>query len=241
MFNLLNLKMMLSKNKNTVKIGKPYSYFLTGKKINIAIVSPYLAFHSDLTKLMEGFREIEIVFGAKGGKDFQAKIKHNQHVAIMLMDINTSILEGFSTTQWIIKNCPNMSVMLLGTHDDKKDTLKVLEADTGGYLLKELTSSALLNAIKAMLSKQLYLNNKKNDLDAEGLAAREIRNNLRERELLFLQLCCTELTYKQIANILHISPRTIDNYRENLCIKLGVKTRVGLVVYSIKNGLVSLL
>lgn len=232
---------MLSNDKHTINSGQPYSYLTTAKKINIAIISPHTEFHSNLTKVMDEFKEIEIVFRAKDGADFQAKIKHNKQVSVMLMDINVSTMEAFSTTQWIINNCPNMCVMILGTVDDKKNVLNILECETGGYTLKELTSLALLNMIKALLSKQIYLNHKKNDTDTDSLTPKEMGINLRERELLFLQLCCHELTYKEIASLLYISPRTIDNYRENLFIKLGVRTRVGLVVYGIKNGLVSLL
>jgi DNA-binding CsgD family transcriptional regulator len=61
-----------------------------------------------------------------------------------------------------------------------------------------------------------------------------------EKELKFLQLCSTELTYKQIAMQMEISPRTVDNYRESLFAKLNLKTRVGLVVYGIKNGLIKI-
>jgi DNA-binding NarL/FixJ family response regulator len=231
---------MLSINKHAIKAEQPYSYLITDKTINIAIISPHIAFHSELTRLMDDFKEIEIVIRAKDEADFQAKIKLNKHVSVMFMDINISIMEGFSNTQWIINNCPNMCVMILGLCDDKKNVLKVLEADTEGYTLKELTSLALLNTIKVLLSKRLYLNQEKKYPDTNAIA-KEIPIKLRDRELLFLQLCCYELTYKEIAAILYISPRTIDNYRENLFMKFGVRTRVGLVVYSIKNGLVSLL
>ena len=57
---------------------------------------------------------------------------------------------------------------------------------------------------------------------------------------MFLKLVCTELTYKEIAEKMQLSPRTIDNYRDNLFEKLNVKTRVGLVMYAIKNGIVNL-
>ena len=63
---------------------------------------------------------------------------------------------------------------------------------------------------------------------------------LNEREIQFLKLTCTELTYKEIAEKMFLSPRTIDGYRDDLFQKLNIKTRVGLVMYAIKNGIVTL-
>ena len=63
---------------------------------------------------------------------------------------------------------------------------------------------------------------------------------LNEREIQFLKLTCTELTYKEIAEKMFLSPRTIDGYRDDLFQKLNIKTRVGLVMYAIKNGIVNI-
>ena len=63
---------------------------------------------------------------------------------------------------------------------------------------------------------------------------------LNEREIIFLKLVCTELTYKEIAEKMFLSPRTIDGYRDDLFQKLNAKTRVGLVMYAIKNGIVNI-
>jgi DNA-binding CsgD family transcriptional regulator len=64
-------------------------------------------------------------------------------------------------------------------------------------------------------------------------------DGINERELTFLELACTELTYKEIADKMSVSPRTVDGYRDSLFNKLGLKSRVGLVVHAIKNELVS--
>ena len=63
---------------------------------------------------------------------------------------------------------------------------------------------------------------------------------LTEREIEFLKLAATEMTYKEIAAEMHLSPRTIDGYRDDLFLKLNVRSRVGLVLYAIKQGIVQL-
>ncbi|HEV3249748.1 MAG TPA: helix-turn-helix transcriptional regulator, partial [Puia sp.] len=74
--------------------------------------------------------------------------------------------------------------------------------------------------------------------DMSGNPAERI--GLNENELTFLKLASTDMTYKEIAIIMKISPRTVDNYRESLFIKLNVKSRVGLAIYAIKSGVVTL-
>ncbi|MBD0288749.1 MAG: helix-turn-helix transcriptional regulator, partial [Flavisolibacter sp.] len=67
-----------------------------------------------------------------------------------------------------------------------------------------------------------------------------IISQLNEKEIQFLKLCCTEMTYKEIADVMHVSPRTVDDYRDKLFEKLNVKNRVGLVLFAIKNGIVKM-
>ena len=94
-----------------------------------------------------------------------------------------------------------------------------------GYYYSDLVSGKLINAI--------------NKIDDDGTDVNTV-NNLGEREIEFLKLICTELTYKEVADKLFVSPRTVDGYREQLFAKLNIKTRVGLVMYAIKNGIVNL-
>jgi DNA-binding NarL/FixJ family response regulator len=76
-------------------------------------------------------------------------------------------------------------------------------------------------------------------LDEPGMRVRRLLM-LNERELEFMKLVCTEWTYKEIADRMYLSPRTIDGYRDALFEKLNVRTRVGLAMYAVKNGIVSL-
>jgi DNA-binding NarL/FixJ family response regulator len=69
---------------------------------------------------------------------------------------------------------------------------------------------------------------------------KDSKDVLKEREIEFIKLACTELTYKEIANEMCLSPKTIDGYREHLFAKLEVKTRIGLVLFAIKNRIIML-
>jgi DNA-binding NarL/FixJ family response regulator len=105
-----------------------------------------------------------------------------------------------------------------------------------GYVLKESKPRELLEAIKIIYTKGVYINEL-----VSGKLIRTVANideipTLTDKELEFLRLCCSELTYKDMADRLCISPRTIDNYRESLFEKLNLKSRTGLVLYAVQNN-----
>ena len=120
----------------------------------------------------------------------------------------------------------------------------MFKAGARGYILKDCEPSELKAALDSIMKKGYYyselvtgkLIHSINKLDEDG----DVRNlsPLSEREIQFLKFACTEMTYKEIADKMFLSPRTIDGYRDALFEKLNLKTRVGLVMYAIKNGIV---
>jgi len=213
---------------------------MPNKKITIAIVDDHTLFRSGLASLMEEFSEIKVVFEAINGFDFQEKLNKHEAITVVLMDINMPIMDGYVTTKWIKSNYPEINVLALSMFEDEKAIIGMLKAGAGGYLLKESKPSELLIAIQTIKEKGFYIN----DL-VSGRLLSAIKKNpdklvFSEKELTFFQLCSTEFTYKEIARQLNISHRTVDNYRESLFNKLHIKSRTGLVVYGIKNGLIKL-
>ena len=104
-----------------------------------------------------------------------------------------------------------------------------------GYVLKESKPAELLDAIKTIYAKGVYINELVSGKLIRSLTAEEDGQDFTKKELEFLRLCCSELTYKEIADKMFVSPRTIDNYRESLFLKLNLKSRTGLVLYAIQN------
>lgn len=209
------------------------------EKIVIAIVDDHTLFRSGLSSLLAEFEEIIVAFEAKNGIELQEKLKNNANVQILLMDINMPIMDGYATTKWVKENFPAIHVLALSMFEDEKAIIGMLKAGAGGYMLKESRPADLLFAIKSVLEKGFYLNEM-----VSGRLLNTLKNNPKplftEKELIFLQYCSTELTYKEIADKMNISPRTVDNYRESLFAKLNIKSRTGLVVYGIKNELITI-
>ena len=211
---------------------------MPNEKIAVAIVDDHTLFRSGLASLMEEFEEINVVFEAINGIDLQEKLKKNANVEVVLMDINMPIMDGYATAMWIKTYAPEINILALSMFEDEKAIIGMLKAGAVGYLLKESKPSELLLAIKTIKEKGFYINDLVSGRLLTSLKTDSAKPIFSEKELLFLQFCSTELTYKEIASQMSISPRTVDNYRESLFAKLNIKSRTGLVVYGIKNELI---
>lgn len=210
------------------------------EKINIAIVDDHTLFRSGLSSLLAEFDEINVVLEATNGIDLQEKINSYPNTQLVLMDINMPIMDGYTTTKWIKEKYPQIHVLALSMFEDEKAIIGMLKSGAGGYLLKESKPSEVLAAIKAIINKGFYINELVSGRLLFSLKQADTKPIFSERELIFLQHCSSELTYKEIANLMNVSPRTVDNYRESLFAKLNIKSRTGLVVYGIKHQLITI-
>lgn len=208
--------------------------------ITIAIVDDHTLFRSGLANLLEEFEEIEVIFEAVNGLDLQAKIANHHEVQLILMDISMPVMDGYAATKWVKANFPNTHVLALSMLEDEKAIIGMLKAGAGGYMLKESTPTDLLLAIKAVVTKGFYVNDLVSGRLLVAIKDGDSKPLFTTRELTFLQHCSTELTYKEIADLMNVSPRTVDNYRESLFAKLNIKSRTGLVVYGIKSNLIAI-
>jgi DNA-binding NarL/FixJ family response regulator len=215
-------------------------------KAKIALADDHVLLRNGLANLLREL-EYEVVFEANNGKDFLDQLQQHALPEVVLMDINMPVMDGFETTLWLKRNYPGILVLALSMYDDETAIIRMLKNGARGYLLKDSDPQELKQAIQSLLTKGFYqselvtgkLIHTINQLDEEGSTVAGLIT-LTDREIEFLKLVCSEMTYKEIANQMHLSPRTVDGYRDQLFEKLGVKSRVGLVIYSIKNGIVSL-
>ncbi|MCB0474902.1 MAG: response regulator transcription factor, partial [Flavobacteriaceae bacterium] len=159
----------------------------------------------------------------------------------VLMDLNMPIMNGAEATSWLQKNEPDIKVLALSMDDDENSILRMIRSGAKGYLLKDIHPDTLLEALNGVLKEGFYHTKKVSDtlvhsLQPNGGLKKNEHIDLADREIEFLKLVSTEMTYKEIADIMNLSPKTIDGYREQLFKKLDVKNRIGLVIYALKNG-----
>ena len=159
-----------------------------GLPIRILLVDDHTLFRSGLASLLSEFEEIVIVFEAVNGSDLQSKIKKNEEVQLILMDINMPVVDGFAATKWIKEQYPHIYVLALSMFEDEKSIINMIKAGANGYLLKESKPSEVLIAIKAMLEKGFYVNELVSGRLLVSIKNEEPKNILTEKELTFLPL-----------------------------------------------------
>ncbi len=214
-------------------------------KAAIALVDDHALLRNGLASLVRDLN-YNVVFEAGNGQQFIEKLKTNLLPQVVLMDINMPLMNGFDTTSWLKKNHPSVRVIALTMLDDDASIIRMLKNGAKGYLLKDSEPEELKAAIEAVLLKGFYhselVSGKLIDAmnHADGTESTNGIETLRlnEKEMDFLKWACTELSYKEIADQMGLSVRTVEGYRDNLQEKLGCKGRVGLVLWAIKNEVV---
>ncbi len=206
----------------------------------IGLADDHILLRKGLVSLVQNLG-YSVLLEVDNGNELIQKLQSGIEPDLILMDINMPVLDGYETTKWIKENKPLIKVLALSMYDDEKAIMKMLRNGARGYILKDSEPAELRMALEAVITKGYYYSelvtgklihaiNGGNDTSKQEV-------KLNERELEFLKLACSELTYKEIAAQMHLSPRTIDGYRDALFEKLDIKTRTGLAIYAIKNGI----
>lgn len=214
--------------------------------ISIAIIDDHYLLRSGLASLIKSIG-FDVLFEANNGEECIQKIAAGKIPEIILMDINMPVKDGFETTHWLRHNHPDVKVLVLTMIDDENAVIRMLKNGARGYLLKESSPEELKVAIHAVAEKGFYYSEMVTGRLVHSIAGDDDESktsqqlvHLTDKETQFLKLTCSELTYKEIASQMKLSPRTVDSYRDNLFHKLEIKTRTGLAIYAIKNRIVKL-
>jgi DNA-binding NarL/FixJ family response regulator len=211
------------------------------KKIKVAITDDHTLLRNALARVVNSFDGYTVLLEADNGKDLRNKIMNHLVPDVVLLDVNMPEMDGFETTQWLRKNYPFIKILALSMLSDEKTIIKMFRLGATGYLLKNTDADELEKALDAVINKNVYLSEYVSAKLVSGLH-KDMEENvkptlLNEREKEFLRLACTELTYKDIAEKMNLSPRTVDDYRQSLFTRLRVHSRVGLVLYAIREGI----
>jgi two-component system, NarL family, invasion response regulator UvrY len=212
------------------------------KKIQVAIADDHVLLRNALAGLVNSFEGYTVILEADNGKDLREKIQKHQVPDIALLDVNMPEMDGFETTQWLHKNYPFIKVLVLSMLSDEKTIIKMFRLGAKGYLLKNTDRDELKKALDTISNKNVYLSEYVSDKLVSGLNKGVEQDDkpisLSEKEKELLRWACTELAYKDIAEKMSISARTVDDYRQSLFSKLNVHSRVGMVMYAIRTGIV---
>ena len=210
-------------------------------KNSIVIVDDHLIFSQALSGLINTFDNFEVKYICKNGVELTEKLQFPDAVPdIILMDVNMPLMNGFETMQWLHTNHPNINVLALSLEDNDLSIIKMLRYGAKGYLLKDIEKKELETALEELINNGFYHSKNVTNVLLKSVLDDNTGVSLKDNEIKFMQLACTEMTYKEIADTMCLSPKTIDGYRDHLFDKLNVKNRTGLVLYAIKNKIVAL-
>ncbi len=212
-------------------------------KITIGIADDHQLFLKSLSILVESFKTFTILVDALNGEMLLKRLETLKDLPdLILLDVNMPVLDGPATAKIISEKYPRIKLVALSMKDDDTSVINMIRAGCCAYLLKEIHPNELEKALNEVYKTGYY------NADISNLRYRRLLTHQKEEEELhltdrereFLKLACSDLTYRQIADKMHLSERTIDGYRESLFQKLSVQSRVGMVLEALRRNLVSL-
>jgi two-component system invasion response regulator UvrY len=215
-------------------------------RVKLALVDDHTLFRKGLISLLEmAMPDHDILFEADNGLDLKTKLDPDNQPDIILMDINMPQMDGFTSVSWLNEHFPLIKVLVISMIENEESIVRMLKLGVKGYLCKDVEPAQLGEALHTIMRKGFFytdyitgmvIHSLRTDRDSPGKP--DVLASLTDRELAFLQLACTELTYQEIADKMFLSPKTIDGYRGALFEKLNAKSRVGLVLFAVKQGLI---
>ncbi|SDS82477.1 DNA-binding response regulator, NarL/FixJ family, contains REC and HTH domains [Gillisia sp. Hel1_33_143] len=204
----------------------------------VIIVDDHVLFAQSLKGLVNSYQNYEVVEVFKNGSELVAYFEANKkRPDLVLLDIKMPVLSGLETMHWLHQHHPDQKVLTLTMEDDEYTILSMVNYGCRGYLLKDIDPEEFLYALETVLESGYYFTGEPERIRLHQATPNAIKD-ITARELDFIKLACTEMTYKQVAEQMNLSPKTIDGYRESLFHKLSLKSRVGLVLYAFKHQLV---
>ncbi|HEY1870243.1 MAG TPA: response regulator transcription factor [Chitinophagaceae bacterium] len=212
--------------------------------IKVALSDDHVLLRNALASLINGFEDCRIIHQSSNGREFIDYLKNGLVPDVAILDLNMPEMDGFETAEFLKRNFPDIHVLMLTMYDSELSLIRLLQAGVKGFLKKDIHPSELKFAIHSVVKAGYYYSNHTTDRLANlfrttGKNKNALQNVMfKDQEIEFLKLACSDLTYKEIAWKMNLSPRSVDSLRDELFIKLDVKSRVGLAMVAIKNGVV---
>jgi DNA-binding NarL/FixJ family response regulator len=214
--------------------------------ISVFLVDDHGVVRDGLRAMLETADDIEVVGDAANGREAVSRVK-TLCPDVVVMDIAMPELNGIEATEQIHGACPSVRLVVLSMHCTTEHVFRALRAGAQGYVLKEAAGDDVVEAVYAVCRGERYLSQKASDKlveaymrQRETAGAGGLLADLSQREREVLQLVAEGKTRGEMADILGLSPKTIDTYRSRLRRKLGIQDLPGLIRFAVLNGIASL-
>ncbi|HEY4195743.1 MAG TPA: response regulator transcription factor [Mucilaginibacter sp.] len=216
------------------------------KPINLAIADDHKIFRNGLKATLEDCPDFKLLIEASNGKELIGQLA-TRRPDVILMDIKMPEMDGMQTTAYVHEHFKEVKVLALSMHNEDKYIVDMMKAGASGYLLKNAEPEEIIEAISTVHNKGFYFNEHLSVTLIKQLVgpgsyadpAAHQQVDLNEREIEVLRLVCQENSNQEIADKIFLSVRTVEGYRARLFEKTGSKNLVGLVIFAIKKGIIS--
>ena len=213
--------------------------------IKIALVDDHTLLRNALTGLINSFDNCRVVNESSNGKEIKDAIVLGMIPDVIIMDVNMPIMDGFETAEFLHLEHPEIPILMLTMYDSELSLIRLLQTGVKGFLKKDIHPDELKFAIRSVVQSGFYYSNhttgklinlfRSSDTGSIPLE----KSLLSNQEIQFMKMICSDLTYKEVAQKMGLNPRSIDTLRDQLFLKLDVKSRVGLAILAIRHGIVT--
>ena len=217
----------------------------TNETYKVILADDHVLLRDALAALIDSFEECKIIAVASNGKELVRLIEAGQLPHIVVLDLNMPEMDGYETAQWLQDKHPHIKILILTMYDSEIALIRLLQVGVRGFLKKDIHPYELKTALLSVAADGYYYAHNTTGKLASLFQKNQQNKSSLEKAMLtkldidFLKMASTDMTYKEIAQAMNITPRAIDGYRDSLFEKLDVKSRVGLAIYAVKNGIVT--
>jgi len=236
-------KLTIEKNTTfTPQIMKPDMQ----EPIKVIIADDHVLYRAGVKTALSSKKDIKIIAEADNGMHLLNLIKTIQ-ADVILLDIQMPIMDGITALPEVKKICPQTKIIMLTMLDDNSMITKLMELGANSYLTKNSDSEVIYEAIKTCYEQEYYFNSLTNKALLSNLKQRNVVAPhhmatqdvmLNDKETTILRLMCEEKSTKEIADMVDLSPRTVEAIRDKLKVKTGSKTTAGLIMYAVKHKII---
>lgn len=216
------------------------------KKCRVMLVDDHVILRDALASLLNSFDDFQVIATLDNGEELINNLKSGQIPDLVLLDLNMPKMNGFDAANILYHEYPDVKVLILTMYDSEIALVRLLQIGVKGFLKKDVHPHELRSALNAVAEDGFYYSSNTTGKLASFFQNQRIgeksnsldRAILSDKEIEFLEYASTELTYKEIASKMNLTPRAVDCCRDTLFTKLEIKSRVGLVIYAVKHGIV---
>lgn len=212
------------------------------QNFRLIVADDHQMFVDGVLAILSTSPDLQVVATASNGKEAWNLVQSRGEIDLVITDLSMPEMGGLELTRLIRRVFPETKVLVLTMHDDREIIQEVMESEADGYVLKNSGKRELLRAVGCLLDGGVYYSSSiLSILSGKRLSSREQGRDhlLSKREQEILGLICEELTSREIADRLFISPRTVETHRKNILKKTGAQSLVGLIKIAVQSGWVA--